>query len=225
MEKNKLIKKPRRRANSSYIFQKKLPKIKKSSQFIDNFLKDPQDNVFLKKKICKEKLLYKIDKSTKKPKLNAKSSSITKANVEKILNELKKFYPTTEKQIHLKNSKSISKNNMNKKTRVEDEEEEEEEGLLNPKFKSKSIFKKKDECDHKLKSKKSKFKKSSRNSKVKTAKLEQLKPLNLNQEKKKFFELKGKYNPQFIYSFEKLSFPVTLINVLITSIAKPTHLY
>lgn len=208
---NKLIKKPRRRANSSYIFQKNPTKLKKTSQFIDEISKIVKDNGNQKKKINKEKLIYKIEKSTKKSKFETKPSSNTKANVEKILNELKKFYPVTEKRIHIKKSKSISKNNTNKKNRIEDDEEEEEEGLLNPKFKSKSILKKKDESDHKLKSKKSKFKKLSRNSKVKTAKLEQLKPLNLNQEKKKFFELKGKYNPQFIYSFEKLSFPVTFI--------------
>jgi hypothetical protein len=44
--------------------------------------------------------------------------------------------------------------------------------------------------------------------KLKKARLEQLVPENLEVEKERFFRSKCKYNPQFIYSFEKLRFPV-----------------
>ena len=48
--------------------------------------------------------------------------------------------------------------------------------------------------------------------KKKTATLEQLIPLNLNTEKENFFKAETKYNPQFIYSFERIKFPVGYIN-------------
>jgi len=46
----------------------------------------------------------------------------------------------------------------------------------------------------------------------KFAKLEQLVPVNLEVERERFFRAKFKYNPQFVYSFERLKFPVVLIN-------------
>lgn len=52
----------------------------------------------------------------------------------------------------------------------------------------------------------------------KFAKLGQLVPVNLEIEKERFFRSRYKYNPQFIYSFERLSFPVEL-----TSTKSPTR--
>ena len=48
--------------------------------------------------------------------------------------------------------------------------------------------------------------------KLKYAKLQQLIPVNLIQEKERFFKNNFQYNPQFIYSFERLKFPVRIIS-------------
>lgn len=50
-------------------------------------------------------------------------------------------------------------------------------------------------------------------------KLKQMVPINLEIEKERFFRSRFKYNPQFIYSFERLSFPVK-----VTSTKSPTRL-
>lgn len=49
---------------------------------------------------------------------------------------------------------------------------------------------------------------SSKKKKRKFAKLQEMVPLNLKQEKENFFDNNFEYNPQFIYSFERLRFPV-----------------
>ena len=46
--------------------------------------------------------------------------------------------------------------------------------------------------------------------KLKITSLKQMVPINLKQEKEQFFKKKFYYNPQFLYSFERLRFPVIL---------------
>lgn len=58
--------------------------------------------------------------------------------------------------------------------------------------------------------KKLKTQTSGKKKRRKLAKLEQLVPLNLSQEKERFFASDFKRNPQFIYSFERLRFPVEI---------------
>lgn len=58
--------------------------------------------------------------------------------------------------------------------------------------------------------KKLKTQTSTKKKKRKLAKLEQLVPVNLGDEKERFFASDFKRNPQFIYSFERLRFPVNV---------------